>query len=214
MPTDHGALYLLRIEVDGHFHGSPMVPRPWVARIGKPCDRFGLEREFIKPMNDWQDARVAWSGNLYGVVAMFALREGATYEVARCRGKPSKRYFDRQFYCVEGRRLHERTPDEVLAWSEATADPASAEDRVVILRVPDTDDRPWVAEVSGLGMPRRLGFVVVDSHRRYRLRERRIYEVRSADDDGAERRRLLGVSDGTTVDLTQEEAAGWLRRSA
>lgn len=28
-----GAIKMLRIEVDGHFHGSSDVPRPWVARI-------------------------------------------------------------------------------------------------------------------------------------------------------------------------------------
>ncbi|HEU4732408.1 MAG TPA: hypothetical protein VFT22_31150 [Kofleriaceae bacterium] len=57
-------LYMLRIEVDGHFHGGP-PPKPWVARIHGPSEQYGLAREFIRAMNDWKDAHRAWSGNLW-----------------------------------------------------------------------------------------------------------------------------------------------------
>jgi len=87
----YGALYFLRIEVDGHFHGGPPV-KPWVAEITGTCPRYGLARDFIRPMNDWAGARVAWSGNTYGVIATFPLREGRLYEVQRCEGNSSKRH--------------------------------------------------------------------------------------------------------------------------
>lgn len=84
-----GRMKLLRIEVDGHFHGSPVVPRPWVAKITGTDPRFGLRREFVQTLNDWEHARRACSGNLYGVVANFPVREGHVHEVSRLRGSPS-----------------------------------------------------------------------------------------------------------------------------
>jgi hypothetical protein len=163
--------YMLRIEIDGHFHGSPDVPKPWVARIGGADAKYGLAREFIKPMNDWRDASKAWSGNLYGVVATFALREGALYEVSRLRGRSSKRHVSREFVWVEDRKMHHRTPDEALAHADGDDGPAFP------LELRDAEPYPWVAHVAGLGTPRRLGFVVVDHMRRYRLCPGEMYEV-------------------------------------
>jgi hypothetical protein len=189
-------LKMYKIEIDGHFHGGP-PPKPWVAKIvGVDPERFGLRREFVKAMNDWKNAHAAWSGNLYGVVATFPLHDGNLYEVSRCRGKSSKRYVAREFYSLIGGRMIERTPDEALAIAEGAAGPA----RVLEVR-DDPDDRPWVAEVAGLGTPRRLGWVVVDGKRHYRLWPGRVYEVGEKGD-----RKLLTVEGDRIVRLTQKEA--------
>lgn len=191
-----GALYILRIEVDGHFHGGA-PPKPWVAEIGAPCPRYGLQRAFVTPMNDWREARRAWSGNLYGKVATFALREGRLYEVSRCRGTSSRRHVVREFRWVENGKLHARTPDEALAHADGGA-PAH------LLKVRESD-ATWVAEIAGLGTPSRLGFVLVDGVRRYRVRDGRVYEVV---EDGAAR--IIGVRDGAVEELTTQEALSWL----
>ena len=205
---------MLRLEVDGHFHGGPPV-KPWVARIGLPSERWGLEREFIQPMNDWKSARRANSGNLYGVVATFVLREGELYEVQRCRGNSSKRHVVREFRWIEGGKQHERTPDEALAWAEAQAEPKRADEPAVVLRVRETQDRPWVAEVTGIGTPKRLGFVVDASagERRYRVREGHLYEVREIDARDRERRSIVQAVSGSLVYLSQEEAFAWLKQA-
>jgi hypothetical protein len=193
-----GSISMLRISVDGHFHGGP-PPRPWVARIDGPDERYGLQREFVSPLNDWAEARKAWSGNLYGVVACFPLRDGHLYEVSRCRGKPSKRYVSREFFLLDRGKQKPLDALEALALVEGHQDP------VTILRVPDDPaDRPWVAEVSGLGTPRRLGFVVVNGQRVFRLRHGRIYEVYR---EGS--RHLLGAGPSLKI-LSQKEAQAWL----
>lgn len=71
----------------------------------------------MRALRDYRNAHVAWSGNVYGVVATFALWEGRLYEVARCRGRPSKRVFVREFFFVEGGKMHERTADEALSYA-------------------------------------------------------------------------------------------------
>jgi len=197
-----GAIKMYRIEVDGHFHGSPDVPRPWVARIHGPDEKFGLHREFVRPMNDWKDARAAWSGNTYGVVATFPLRDGHLYEVSRLRGKPSKRHSVREFYSLEGGRMVAIEPLDALARAEAHDDPVS------LFRIRDNEqDRPRVAEVTGVGMPRIMGFIVLNGERNYRLRRDRLYEVH---ENGQTR---LTTADGNV--LTQSEALSWLaKRSA
>lgn len=200
---------MLRIEMDGHFHGGEPI-KPWVAHIGRHCPTYGLEREFVKPMNDWKNASRAWSGNTYGVVATFALREDAMYEVARCRGKPSKRYFAREFFWLESGKMAKRTAEEALEWAERD-DPGAA----VIHRVTDSADRPWVAEINGLGTPARLGFVVdhAAGERMYRLREGRLYEVREIA-GGTERRHIVRAAAGAVHRLTKEEALEWLRKAS
>lgn len=190
---------MYQIAVDGHFHGGP-PPRPWVARIDGVDERYGLRREFIKSLNDFRDARVAWSGNTYGIVASFPLRAGHLYEVSRTRGKPSKRRVVREFYWLDEELVMQpRTPDEALAVAEGDAGDAMA------LRLHD-GDTTWAAEVTGLGTPRRLGWVVVDGLRLYRLRHERLYEVREGG-----RQRLLRVGEGETVPLSEGEALAWLR---
>lgn len=188
--------YMLRIEVDGHFHGGRPI-QPWVAEIGKPCPRYGLERSFVTPMNDWRNARRAWSGNLYGKVATYPLHEGRLYEVARARGSSSKRHLARQFYWVDRGKMHERTPDEALE----IADGGGA---ATTLRVRESPDS-WVAHVAGLGTPTRLGYVLVDGVRRYRVRD----GVHEVVEDGV--RRLVGIRDNVIHELTEPEALTWLR---
>lgn len=198
-------LYVLRIEVDGHWHGSGEVPQPWVARVEPGAnEKYGLNRTFVDRMNDWRDARRAWSGNKYGVVATWALREGAMYEVCRARGRASKRHMAREFRWCEDGKMHERTADDAIDLAEQDSSPAA----VVELR-DDPDDRPWVAEVTGLGMPRHLAFATVSNNRRFRLREGCVYELAELGE-----RRLVRVMAGKAITVSQEEAFAWLQRSA
>jgi len=197
-----GRIKMLSIEVDGHFHGSSDVPRPWVARIDGTDPKYGLARHFVQKLNDWEHAKKAWSGNLYGVVATFPLREGNLYEVSRLRGSSSKRHVAREFLRVELGKYIKLEPLEALALAERHDGP------VTVLRVDDTDDRPWVAEITGLGMPRVLGFVVLAGQRCYRLRHGRVYEVRDIVGE-SERRRLIGAGPALCT-LSQSEAATWL----
>ena len=188
-------LSILRIEVDGHHHGGPPI-KPWVAEITGTCPRYGLQRTFITPMNDWRDARRAWSGNVYGKIATFPLREGRLYEVARARGNSSRRHLVREFYVVEGGKRVKRTPDEALSVADGGG-PAT------LLRIQE-NERTWVARVAGLGTPERIGFVLVDNLRRYRLRD----GVHEVVEDGVQR--LVGVRDGSVTSLTDQEAMAWL----
>lgn len=194
-------IYLLRIEIDGHWHGSPDVPRPWVARIdGIDGYRYGLRRTFIEPMRDWKDARRACSGNLYGVVHAYALRAGNLYEVFRARGKPSKRHMVHEFLRLdEGSKRHSLEAIDALAVVDGFGDD------VVVHEVPASDDGPsWVAEVHGLGTPKRLGWITTGTGRTYRMRRGCVYEVCC----GGQRRLMR---DGET--LTELEAWTWLRAS-
>jgi hypothetical protein len=108
-----GQLVILRIEIDGSFRGSPNVPKPWVARITGTDPKFGLAREFVAPMNDWSNAHVAHSGNLYHRVSQFNLREGNLYEVSKSIGKPSKRRVVREFFTVTDGAFVPVDPDNV-----------------------------------------------------------------------------------------------------
>lgn len=117
-------LVLLKIEEDGHHRGGK-PPRPWAAEITGLDPKFGLARSFVPALRDYRDAHAAWSGNVYGVVATFPLREGRLYEVARAEGRPSKRVFVRRFWFVEGGEMHERTAEEALAWATAQGDKAA-----------------------------------------------------------------------------------------
>lgn len=194
-------LRMLRIEVDGHFHGGE-PPRPWVARILGPCPKYGLAREFVRPLNDWKDARRAWSGNLYGVVATFPLRDGAMYEVSRLRGTSSNRHVAREFCWMEAGERLKRSPDEALEWAERDDRPA------IVLSIRESEDPPWVAEVRGLGTPRRLGFVLVDGQRRYRLHEECLYEVRESESAIG----FVAVIGGEQTTMSSQEAIAWLER--
>lgn len=187
---------MLKIEIDGHFHGSSDVPKPWVAEILGPCPKYGLARKFIDPMNDWRDARKAWSGNVYGRTSNFALRDGRLYEVSRCKGSPSKRHVAREFFLVVDGKRKRLEAQEVLARIYGEA---------VLYRIPeDREGRSWVARVRGLGTPEQLGFVVVDDRRLYCLGAG-LYEVAQGDD-----RRFVVVADGAVKELTEREALAWL----
>lgn len=197
-----GFLSILKIEIDGHFHGGE-PPKPWVAEITGADPRYGLAREFVQPMNDWSQARVAMSGNIYGRVAHFALRDGRLYEVSRTRGNPSKRRVVREFIAVQGGKLEQLDPEEVLA---RVGEPGDA----VLLRLPeDTSGRSWIARVRGLGTPERLAWIVRGKERLYRLPVGGVYEIV---EDG--RRRFTGVQVDGWVDLTEREAWAWLTESA
>ena len=194
--TGTGQLHILRIEIDGHNKGRSTPLRPWVAEITGTSSLYGLSREFIRGMTDWKGARRAWSGNIYGRVATFPLREGRLYEVARARGSSSRRHLAREFCLVEDGKRRELMPDEALAIADGGG-PATA----LIVR---ESGQTWVAKVDGLGTPECLGFVLVDGTRRYRLHDG-VHEVVEA---GA--RRLVGVRDGAVVALTEQEAMAWL----
>lgn len=193
--TMPGEFYFLRIKIDGHLHGCE-APKPWVAHITGIHARYGLARDFVQPMNDWRDAHRAWSGNTYGVVSTFALREGNLYEVSRLRGRGRRRGVVREFGLVRDRKLLPLEPIEALAHAEAHDCP------VVELQVQEPTEPPFpsVGEIRRLGMPERMGFVVVDHLRYYRLREGLIYEV-----EGENRQLLAARSDGA-VEVSEREA--------
>lgn len=191
-----GALKILRIEVDGHFHGSADVPKPWVAQIDGVDPKYGLARTFVQRLNDYRDARRARSGNTYGVVAAFPLHEGKLYEVSRLRGRSSKRYVSREYMRVEGGKLVGMEPTEALA----IADPHAG---AVLEYV--TPEATWVARVDRIGTPAVCGFVLVDGNRLWRLRVGAIHEV----DTGADRYLVL-ADDGRAQRISQAEAIAHL----
>lgn len=194
MTKPQGSLYMLRVEIDGHFHGSPKVPRPWVARLSGPDPKYGLAREFVQQMNNWESARRAGSGNLYGVVAHFPMRRGHLYQVSRLRGRPSKRYVAQEFgWLGDEGPLEQLEPEEVL-------DRVAGSDGQRVSMETSLDGS--VGEVRGLGIPDSLPWIVRDEKRLYRLCETKVYAVEG---------RLVGVRDGGIVDLSQEEAWSWLK---
>jgi hypothetical protein len=189
---------ILTIEIDGHFHGSAGVPRPWVATILGTDPKYGLRREFVRAMTDWKGAHVAWSGNVYGREARFLLRDGTLYEVCRLRGKSSKRHLVREFVAVDGRKRVALDPEEALARADGLGDCAT-------LRIPeDRSGESWVAHVTGLGTPKRIGYVVDGSHRLYRLQEG-IFEVMEQGN-----RRFVCAHERATTRVDEREAWGWL----
>lgn len=197
-------IHMLRIEIDGHFHGSPNVPKPWVARIDGIHPKYGLDRSFVQKLNDWKGAKRACSGNLYGVVSHFPLRAGNLYEVCRLRGKSSKRYVAREFL-----RVPDDGKPEPIEPIDALALVEGHDDEVAILRLPDDPDRPpAVRELDGIGSGHVGGWVTIDFSRHYRLRHGRLYEVI----EQGERRLVLG---GARVQqLEQKEALQWLAAHA
>src|SRR5690606_23971831 len=109
-----GMFSVLKVEIDGHFHGGEPI-KPWVAEIKGTDPKWGLARRFLDPKNDWSSASVSWSGNIYGRVAHFFLRDGGLYEVQRCTGKPSKRRVVREFIAVRAGKRVRIEPEEALA---------------------------------------------------------------------------------------------------
>lgn len=187
-----GALKILRIEVDGHFHGSSDVPKPWVAQIDGVDEKYGLARTFVQRLNDYRDARRARSGNTYGVVAAFPLHEGKLYEVSRLRGRPSKRHVAREFLVVEGGAMRDLEPAEALAIADPH--PGPAVEHVAA-------DGTRIARIDQIGTPTVCGFAVVDEERLYRLRVGAIHEVSTATE-----RYLVIADEHGSERITQAEA--------
>lgn len=191
-------LKILRIDVDGHFHGSSDVPKPWVAQIDGVDAKYGLARTFVERLNDYRGARRSHSGNTYGVVAAFPLHEGKLYEVSRLRGKPSKRHVAREFVLVEDGKLVEIDPMEALALADPHTGP------VLEYAVPDGTR---ISRVDGLGTPAVCGFVVGQrdrgghADRLYRLRVGAIHEVDTGDD-----RHLVLADEWRAERISQTEA--------
>lgn len=200
-------LSILKIEIDGHFHGSSDVPRPWVAEITGTCPRYGLQRQFIDVMNDWKDAKRAWSGNIYGRVAHFPLRDGRLYEVSRLRGRSSKRHQVREFIAVDGGKQLPIEPEAALARVDGggSALVHSTADSIVDGSHPVGS---WIAHITALGTPAQLGWVVVGGMRHYRLRPG-IHEIVR---DGE--RHFVRASDESISSITEREALTWLLENA
>lgn len=178
---------MLRIEVDGQFHGGPPL-KPWVARLLGPDAKFGLAREFVQPMRDWAKAHRAWSGNLYGVIATYPLRSDNMYEVCRPAGTASKRHLTREFHWLARGELNRRTVEDVLRWS------APDTHQGTILRVREIPDRTLVSNMTAAHET--VGFAVVGTERVYFLREGHVYDVRDVDRRDQDRSRMLQVVDG------------------
>jgi hypothetical protein len=171
-----GALKILRIVIDGHFHGSADVPKPWVAQIDGVDAKFGLARTFVQRLNDYRGARQAISGNTHGVVAAFPLHDGHLYEVSRIRGRSSKRYVAREFLRVVDGETVPIEPAEALATAEPHPGP-------VIEYV--AADATSIARADRLGTPTACGFVLIGrdrGERMFRLRVGSIHEIRTGED--------------------------------
>lgn len=194
-----GAIKVLRIEIDGHFHGSGDVPKPWVAQITGVDAKYGLARTFVDPLRDWRDAHRSCRGNVYGVVAAYPLRDGRLYEVSRLRGRASKRYVAREFLRVADGQLAEISATDALAEADGYQGPVLEH---------DAPDGTAIALVPGLGTPDPLGFVLVDGRRHFRLRCGALHQI--LDDQGP---RLAVVTDDRELrDVTHREALQWLLR--
>ena len=191
-----GALKILRIEIDGHFHGTRDVPKPWVAEITGTDATYGLARTFVEPMHDWSSARRACSGNLYGRVARFALREGRLYEVSRLRGRSSKRYVARAFVTPVDGDLREVEDLEALARVDQHAGPAIAY---------TVDEGTRIGRIESLGTPAVCGFVLRGGRRTFRLRVGALHEVATS----ATCHLILAEPDGTRI-VSQTEALAFL----
>ena len=194
-----GVLKILRIEIDGHFHGSPDVPKPWVAEITGIDAKYGLARTFIDPMHDWSGARRACSGNLYGRVARFALREGRLYEISRLRGRSSKRHVAREFGLIADGEIRTISEVDAIGFAERHAGPA------ITLTV---DEGTRISRVERVGTPAACGFVLRDGRRTFRLRVGALHEIAIAESS-----RLVFVDTDGVRPATQAEAIAHLAAS-
>lgn len=193
-------LYMFSLEVDGHFHGGKPV-KPWVAQILGPSSQYGLKREFVQPLNDWKQAHRAWSGNTYGVVARFPLRDSAVYEISQCFGNSSKRYVERRFYRIDNMRKHRLDLFDTLNF--VVNDPRDGE----LARFPEDRANPIsVKEVTGLAELRTIGFVVQNNERVFLLRHGAVYRI-----GDLEKSKLVGFGRDGQHTLTEAEALVWLK---
>lgn len=70
---------MLTLEQPPHRRGER--PPVWVARITDVGGRYGYTREFLRPMNDYSQARSRMSGSIAGITSTYAMRDGV-YEVS------------------------------------------------------------------------------------------------------------------------------------
>jgi hypothetical protein len=194
------AISILKIQIDGHFRGGEPV-YPWVAEIVGPDPKYGLERNFIRAMTDWSKAHRSMRGNIYGRVSHFALREGGLYEVQQCRGKSSKQHVVREF-------VHVKDGEPVVITHEEALSLLDGGTPGTLYRMAVTD-HSWVARITGLGTPARLGWTTDDKRRLYRLAHGGVFEIM---EEG--RRRTVGNHDGELVRLNDLEAWEWLTTGA
>lgn len=188
---------MLKIEIDGHFHGGPPV-RPWVARLTGADPKFGVRRDFVDPLRDWRDAHQAMSGRLYGITCVWMLSAGV-YEVSRTRGKPSKRYVSRETLAIDERGKR-RSVSEIEALQAIDGQP----DGGIKYLVPEGTS---VSRVVGLGTPEALPWLARGGERIYRLQPHRLYERAS---EG--RRAFLATSQDAVERLSEKEALAWISR--
>lgn len=190
-----GKFHMLRITLES-LPGS-VATTPWVARLGGPCPKYGVQREFVESLRDWSKARRKIGGRLQGAVACFALIGGHTYEIARLRGRSRKRCMVREFAQIDAKGdWHDLSADEALA----AVDPCPG---AVAMSVPD---RTRVSLITGIGTPAPLGFLLVGGERRYQLRPDALHEI-SSQEDGT---RLVLVQGDKANPITSTEALSWL----
>lgn len=95
---------------------SAATQRTWVARVHGISTRYGLDREFVRALNDFSAAkRGSVSGKMRGVVSTFPLRAGWVVEVSHPGRRGPVRYFAR----VTADGLDRMTAEEVTRWAAA-----------------------------------------------------------------------------------------------
>ena len=81
--------------------------------------KFGPVQRFVQ-LEERSETRQSKSGNIYGAIAHFPLREGRLYEVQCCRGDSSKRCVVREFTrMVDGKRFLLEHPRLSVAYRKA-----------------------------------------------------------------------------------------------
>lgn len=91
--------------------------KPWVARIRGPSEKWGLDREFIRGLRDYEHADTNMRGVPRGIVTRFPLRIGWLVE---CYHRASGRQRDgwtRYFGLVRPGGIEVWTADAVAAWA-------------------------------------------------------------------------------------------------
>ena len=89
--------------------------RPWVAEITGTDEKFGLNREFLRGVNDYSRAN---SKKTRGVYTLYTMTEGHLYET---KYKESWNKEERYYFRVDsGAEIRMDLP-EVMAWIEERA---------------------------------------------------------------------------------------------
>lgn len=95
-------------------HQPPRQKRPWVARIARRLHpRYGIDRQFLRPMTDYRGARRTMQREMRGVVLEWLLEEGSVYEIHDYdrKDKPARR-----FVRVRAGEIVEIEREEVIRW--------------------------------------------------------------------------------------------------